>query len=187
VAGEPLDPSRLAEALHASAAVAVGEVGLDFVIPSPDRARQAEVLEQQIEVALSLDLPLILHCRGAFEELLAILRRHAPRLRGVLHAFSRGPELAQRFLDLGLHLAFGGAITRPRAKRAQRAATAAPAERLLLETDAPSIGLEGVEPEAVEPHHVATISDCLARLRGEPPERIARSTTDNARALFRLP
>ena len=185
VAAEPLDADHLRRTLREGQAVAVGEIGLDFAIPEADRARQLSVLRVQLGLALELDLPVILHCRNAFEELLAELLPHAGRLRGVLHAFSRGPELATRFLELGLHLAFGGALTRPRA-RAQRSLLGVPADRLLLETDAPSIGLEGVPPEEVEPCHVATVAARCAELRGVPLPELARVTTENARRLFQL-
>jgi TatD DNase family protein len=187
VTAEPLDVDRLAALLRDTRAVAVGEIGLDFVIDGADRVRQLAVLRTQLALAVELELPVILHCRGAFEELHAALRPFAPRLRGLLHAFSKGPELARRFTAAGLHIAFGGALTRPRAERARRSAQLVPRDRLLLETDAPSIGLEGIEPSRVEPCHVATIAESLARLRGEPLADIARATTDNARALFDLP
>lgn len=186
VAAEPLELAALAARLQERHAVAVGEIGLDFVIESFAREQQLAVLRGQLEVAVALDLPVLLHCRGAFEELLALLRPFAPRLRGLLHAFSRGPELARRFLDLGLHLAFGGAITRPKATRARRAAAMVPWDRIVLETDAPSIGLQAVEPKDVEPRHVADVARTLAELRGEPVEVVAERTTANARSLLRL-
>jgi len=187
VAHEPLDPERLADELRNRRAVAVGEIGLDFTIEKFDRARQVEVLRMQLDVAAALDLPAMLHCRGAFEEMLALLGERTPRVRGVVHAFSRGPELAKRFLDLGLHVAFGGAITRPNATRARRSAAAVPGDRVVLETDAPSIGLHGVEAAKVEPRHTAEVARALAEIRGETFEAIAERTTENARALFHLP
>jgi TatD DNase family protein len=185
MASEPLDLGSLRTELRESRAVAVGEIGLDFAIPDFDRERQLEVLRMQLGLALELDLPVILHCRAAFEELIATLEPHAGRLRGVVHAFSKGPELAGRLLALGFHIAFGGALTRPRA-RAQKSLLAVPADRLLLETDAPSIGLEGIPPEQVEPRHLATIAERCAELRGMPLPELARLTTDNARRLFQL-
>jgi TatD DNase family protein len=196
VADELLELDALATLVREARAVALGEIGLDFAIAEAAatapraaevRARQLAILEAQLALAVDLGLPVLLHCRAAFEELLALLARFAPRLRGVVHAFSRGPDLARRFLALGLHLAFGGALTRARPNRAQRAVVVVPEERLLLETDAPSIGLEGVPPERVEPHHTLPIAEAMARLRGAPLEAIARSTTENARRLLALP
>lgn len=153
-----------------------------------DLPLQVRVLSAQLRLAIDLRLPVLLHCRGAFEELIKVLRDYGfgagpDGPRGVVHAFARGPELAGRFLELGLHLAFGGAVTRP-GSRARRSAVTTPLARIVLETDAPAIGLHDVEPAQVEPRHVREVAAALADLRGEPPERIAEVTTANARALF---
>lgn len=193
VAHEPLDAQRLLAGLRDSGAVAVGEIGLDHNVPQPEPAVQAAALRLQLRAAAQLDLPVILHCRGAFEPLLALLEADvaeraaagAAPLRGVVHAFSRGPELAARFLALGLHLGFGGALTRD-GSRARRAAATAPLERIVLETDAPSIGLAGVPTEQTEPRHVLEVARALAGLRGVDVAHIAEVTTANARQLFHL-
>ncbi|OGQ84584.1 MAG: hypothetical protein A2289_14825 [Deltaproteobacteria bacterium RIFOXYA12_FULL_58_15] len=184
VAPEPLETQNLRVALLENRAIAVGEIGLDSKVSVP-LSRQIEVLKQQLQIGLELDLPALLHCRGAHEQMLQTLDSYPTR--GVVHAFSRGPELAQRFLDKGLYVAFGGTITRPNATRARRAAARVPLERILLETDAPSIGLDGVPPESVEPHHVADVAVVLAEIRGVSVAEIARVTTQNARELFRFP
>ena len=183
VAGLALDTDALRSRL-VGGACAIGEIGLDFKIPDPDREAQIDVFRRQLDLAAELDLPVILHNRGAFEHMISILSEYDGAIRGVVHAFSRGPELGQRFLDLGLYLAFGGAITRPRAKQARRSATVAPVDRILLETDAPSIGLDGVGPENVEPRHVLEIARALAILQECDTDRIARTTTANAKTLF---
>lgn len=186
------DPSAFAawwDELPAAAPppVAVGEIGLDTKLDQgPDPAVQLAVLRPQLEFARDHDLPVILHCRGAFEELLAEVERFGGSLRGVLHAWSRGPELARRFTQAGLALGLGGAITRDRAHRALRSGKELPLDSFILETDAPSIGLDGVLPAETEPAHVADIAAALARLRGESLETIAEVTTDHAQRLFRL-
>ena len=158
---------------------------LTLKIDAFDRDVQLTVLRRQLAVAVELDLPVLLHCRGAFEDLLAIVHELTPRLRGVIHAFSRGPELAQRFIDAGFYVALGGAVTRPGA-RVRAAVKALPLDRVLLETDAPSIGLDNVPPEHVEPHHVADVAAAVAALRETDLETVARVTTANAEMLFRL-
>ncbi len=186
VAAERLDEGRLVAGLQQPGVVAVGEIGLDFRIPDADPPRQIALLRRQLHIAAALGRPVILHCRGAFEEMLQELEAFKPPLAGVLHAFSRGPELAARFAGLGLHLGFGGAVTRPDA-RARRAATAAPLRHIVCETDAPSIGLQGVPAAETEPRHVADVAAALAELRGLSFEAVAAATTENARALFGLP
>lgn len=167
--------------------VALGEVGLDFHIEGFNGELQEEALRPQLEVALERDLPVILHCRGAADALLSLIDEFRPeQLRGVVHAYSRSPELARRFLAAGLDVSFAGTITQPRARRARLSATTLPLDRVMLETDAPSIGLAGIDREHVEPHHVRDIAEALASLRDTGLETIARSTTDNARRLFRF-
>lgn len=182
VATEGVAIEELEEALRRSGAVAVGEIGLDAKVEVPV-SQQIGVLRAQLRLARRLGLPVILHVRGDFEEMLRILADEPQPIRGVVHAFSRGPDLAARFVALGLHVAFGGAVTRERS-RARVAAGKVPAERLLLETDAPSIGLEGVPAEQTEPRHVRAIAEEVARIRGTTCEEIAAITTSNARGLF---
>jgi len=184
-ADEPLEKTALIAALQRAKAVAVGEIGLDSKVPVP-RDRQVDVLRLQLDVARELDLPVLLHCRGAFEEMLALLEDYRPWLRGIIHAFSRGPDLAQRFAELGLYVAFGGAITQPNAHRAQACAKSLPLELIVVETDAPSIALQGIAAEKVEPAHTATIGHELARLRGISPDEAAMATTTNVAALLRI-
>ena len=177
---------RLASQLTAGQAVAVGEIGLDTKIEECGLTEQFPVLEAQLALAVDLDLPVILHCRGAFEELLTAVNKHGGKLGGVLHAYSRGPELAERFIAAGLHIAFGGAVTRDRAKRVRNAASRLPLDKIVLETDAPSIGLDGVLPEDTEPGHVQVLAQAVADIRNESIETIAEVTTANARRLFNL-
>ena len=145
---------------------------------------QIAALTTQLDLARDIDLPVILHCRGAFEDLASLLARYTPPLRGVLHAFSRGPELAARFAALGLHLGLGGAVTRPHAERVRRAAVGVPLDRIVLETDAPSIGLHELEAARTEPRHVRDVALALADLRGEDLTTVASVTTASASALF---
>jgi len=193
VAGGPdqmegaVDRDALERALDGPRVVALGEVGLDFKIDGCDRERQLSALRLQLAVAAERDLPVSLHCRGAAEALLSLLDElGSRRLRGVVHAYSRSPELGRRFLDAGLHVGFAGTLTNPRARRALASSESLPLDRVVLETDAPSIALDGVERAQVEPAHVRDIAEALARLRGTSLSTIARSTTDNARRLFRL-
>lgn len=174
----------LGACVEARRPVAIGEIGLDTKISASGLLVQLPLLERQLALAADLDLPVILHCRGAFEELLAAVARHGGRLRGVLHAFSRGPELAARVVAAGLHVAIGGAVTRDRAQQVRRAVQVVPLDRLVLETDAPSIGLQDIPPERTEPCHVREIAAAVARLRGEEPETVAGATTTAAGALF---
>jgi TatD DNase family protein len=167
--------------------VAIGEIGLDTKVESPPLEIQIPVLETQLELAADLDLPVILHCRGAFSELFEAIDRHDGNIRGVIHAFTRGPELVQRFHAAGLSFGLGGGVTRENARKVRRGAKVIPLNRIVLETDAPSIGVAGVRPENTEPQHVADVAAALALLRGDELSTIAEATTENAIRLFGLP
>ncbi len=185
-AHEGLDLDELRGRLSNDGAVALGEIGLDTVVESPDLETQLPVFRDQLRLARELALPVILHCRGAFDVFCETIAAEGP-VHGVVHAFSRGPELARRFLDLGLHLGLGGAVTRPRAKRVRRSAEVVPLECIVLETDAPGLGMDGVPDGENEPANVRRVAEALARLRDVTVEDIATTTTRNARELFRLP
>ncbi len=167
--------------------IAIGEIGLDTKVDSPPLEVQIPVFKTQLELAVDLDLPVILHCRGAFSELLDSINHHGGKIRGVIHAFTRGPELAQRFHAAGLYFGLGGGVTRENARKVRRGAKVIPLNRIVLETDAPSIGVAGVRPENTEPHHVADVAVALAQLRDEELSIITRATTENAIRLFDLP
>ena len=185
-AQEGVDKVELEDVLARHSCVAIGEIGLDLAVDSPPADVQIRVLETQLSVACDMDLPVLLHCRKAFTELTDVLKSYLPGLRGLLHAFSRSPEVAEPFLEAGFYIAFGGAVTRPGAARARASAVRVPPERLLLETDAPSIGLDGIHVRDMEPRHVRDVAAAVASLRGTTPEAVAGLTTANARRLFRL-
>jgi TatD DNase family protein len=186
VAHEALNRDQLAALLASSGAVAIGEIGLDYRFEkAPARDRQIAQLTWQLELAVDLGLPVSLHVRGAFDDMLAVLARFRPQLRGAVHAFSRGAALAERFLSMGLDIAFGGAVTQENAHAAHEAARIVPLDRLLVETDAPAIAVRGCPAEKVEPCHVVEVGQALAGLRGLALDELARITTDNARRLFR--
>lgn len=183
---DPLDIDRLETLLIEEKAVAIGEIGLDFKIDNLNKDHQIEVFHKQVQLAQKLDLPVLLHNRNAFDEMVEILSDFDTPVRGVLHAFSRGKEIAKKFLDLNLFLAFGGAVTRANAKRPKKGATFVPDENLLIETDAPAIALEDIAPIHVEPRHTRDVATALAEIRQTSLESIASITTKNAEKLFQF-
>lgn len=176
----PFDSESLvAQLVHAAqehGAVAIGECGLDRRVEAQTSLeRQRAVLEAHLEAAKRTGLPLVLHVVRRDGALLDALRPHAP-LRGMVHAFTGGPELAREYLALGLHLSFGGGLTRPNARRARDAAAVVPAERVLIETDAPDQTPHGASSPRNEPSFLSLVRDVLAR----PEIDVAR----NAASLF---
>lgn len=168
--------------------VAVGETGLDnFHDDVPLDVQQAS-LERHLGLALELDLPVILHCRDAFDELLEQLGTWSGRgLRGVLHCFTGEAAHVRRLLELDLHVGVGGIATfKPRADL-REAVRAVPLERLLVETDAPWLAPVPHRGRRNEPAYVADVARCLAADRELPLDDFAAATTASARALFGLP
>jgi TatD DNase family protein len=163
----------------------IGELGLDLWGDTPVHPleRQMHVLEAQLQLAVRLNLPVTLHSRKAIDELSSAIRNH-PGLRGALHAFSGSCEQLRPLLDLGLYVGVGGAVTRSRAKRVRRCAQAAPLDRIVLETDAPAIGLQGIEPPHVRPAHLPKIAAALAELRAVDLAQIDAQTDQNIRDLI---
>jgi TatD DNase family protein len=159
-------------------AVAVGEVGLDWRVDVP-RNLQMDCLEAQLILARELELPVLLHCRGAFDELLELLRAHPPR-GSVIHGFSRGTGLMRRFLEHGCHIGFGGAVTRAGARSARASAVEVPDDRFVLETDSPWIGVEGGPSE---PSSLRLVARAMAYLRGVAPERVECASYGSAAEL----
>ncbi len=165
--------------------VAIGEIGLDYALKNYSVLQQAEALRAQLELAAILSLPVIIHCRRAFEPLYLILREFSGVI-GVLHAYGGGSQLAEKFLSLGYYIGFGGGLTRPQARKVRETALMVPADRILLETDAPYIGSHTVAKGASEPRDVLAAALSLADLRGWDLAETAALTTANASRLFSL-
>jgi TatD DNase family protein len=165
--------------------VAVGEIGLDLFVPGLDYATQERYFVAQLGIAREYDLPVLLHCRRANDQILKHLRRF--RLRGgIAHAFSGSRQQADAFIGLGFKLGFGGAFTWNRATRLQALARELPLEAIVLETDSPDIPPAWVGKGRNEPGELPRIAATLAELRGIGVEEVARQTTLNAQAVLGL-
>ena len=116
-----------------------------------------------------------------------IIKAYYGRIKGVMHSFSGDIDMMNRFLDLGFYISFSGSVTRKTAKRYHNNARAVPFDRLLVETDAPSIGTETTIASNVEPRHTVEVAQKIAELRGIPFEDVCVQTTNNAKRLFNLP
>ncbi|MDI9857551.1 TatD family hydrolase [Comamonas sp. 17RB] len=175
--------------------VAVGEMGLDFFVPGLDHERQIWFYEQQIQLARTFGLPVILHVRKSSDRLLKTLRA-TPVVGGIAHAFNGSVQQAQAFIDLGFKLGFGGAITYDRALKLRELAATLPLESIVLETDAPDIPPHWLyttaeQRAAGQPQgrntsaELPRIAQEIARLRGLPLPALQTATTANARAALR--
>ncbi|MBI1797301.1 MAG: TatD family hydrolase [Candidatus Eisenbacteria bacterium] len=166
--------------------VAIGETGLDFYRDHAPRADQERWFRAQVRLADELGLPVVIHQRSALEETLAILETMRPAAGGVLHCFDDGPAAVERAAAIGFKLGIGGVLTYGHAPL-EEAVRTAPAEMLVLETDAPYLEPEPRSLRRNEPGLLARIVPRLAELRGWTAADVDRITTANARDLFRAP
>ncbi|MHB1059387.1 MAG: TatD family hydrolase [Rhodanobacter sp.] len=171
--------------LNDSRPVAVGEIGLDFHAEGLDRELQRHYFVRQLQLARDHDLPVIVHARGALEEVILTLRRN-DGLRGVVHSFSGSEQQARQLWDLGFHLGIGGPVTHERAQRLRRIVAGMPIEFLLLESDAPDQPGATHRGERNEPAWVVDVLRSVAALRGETETDVAAATSANAARLFGL-
>lgn len=184
--------AQLAELAEDPMVVAAGECGLDYFRNLSPPAEQRRAFELQLGLAVRLGKPLFLHQREARSDFLAMLRAHPGiAARAVLHCFTEGPDMLEDCLALGLSIGVTGWICDERRGEALRAAAPRiPADRLMLETDAPYLLPRTLRPKPRhrrnEPAFLLAVLEETARCRGEAPETLARFTTDNARRFFGL-
>ncbi|MEZ5989810.1 MAG: TatD family hydrolase [Planctomycetota bacterium] len=177
------DMGAIAELCRAPEVVAVGETGLDLYRDRVPLEVQLASLGAHLALAEDCGKPIILHCRDAFAELVDFLRPRAP-VRGILHCFTGGVADAEACLDLGLHLSFAGPLTYPRNDELREAARRAPAERLLVETDAPFLAPQQRRGKRNEPAFVRWTFERLCEVRGVEPAALGPTLLANTRYLF---
>ncbi|WEN14077.1 TatD family hydrolase [Rhodanobacter sp. AS-Z3] len=182
----PGNVQTLSSLLTANRPVAVGEIGLDFHLAELDPDTQRHYFVSQLLLARDHELPVIVHARGALEEVILTLRRQGG-LCGVVHSFSGSEQQARQLWAIGFHLGIGGPVTHQRAQRLRRIVATMPLEFLLLESDAPDQPDAAHRGERNEPAHVVDILRCVAQLRGQSEQQVADATRNNARRLFNLP
>jgi TatD DNase family protein len=162
---------------------AIGETGMDTFRDRTPLPQQERSLRAHLALARELDLPVIFHCRDAFAPMFAVLRDERP-VRGVMHCFSGGIDEAKQALELGLHLSFAGPLTYPKNDALRAAAAYAPADRIVIETDAPFLPPQRRRGQRNEPAYLIETLATLAQVRGLPLEQAAALTFDNAQRLF---
>ncbi|HEY7791974.1 MAG TPA: TatD family hydrolase [Vicinamibacterales bacterium] len=164
---------------------AIGEIGLDYHYDFSPRAVQQEVFRSQVALAVGQNLPVIVHTREADEDTIAILREAgAGRVRGVIHCFTGGAELARQALDLGFLISLAGIVTFRSASALRDVARTVPDDRLLVETDSPFLAPVPHRGTRNEPAHVVRVAEALAELRETTIEAIEAHTTRNFHGLF---
>lgn len=175
--------ARMRELAAHPKVIAVGEIGLDYHYEFSPRETQKAVFLEQLGIAGETKKPIVIHTREAWQDTIALLRKHW-RGAGIMHCFSGGPAEAEESLALGFYLSFGGIVTFPKATNIQEAARIAPADRILVETDAPYLAPVPRRGKRNEPAYLVETARKLAELRGVTFEEIAAATTANFNRLF---
>jgi len=166
--------------------VAIGEAGLDYHYDNSPRESQAAGLQIHIAAARMTGLPLVIHAREADEDLAAILEAETGKgaFPAVLHCFSSGPGLAERAIALGHYISFSGILTFKNSQEIRDIARDVPADRILVETDAPFLAPPPHRGKRNEPAYVVNTASVLADVRGLSPDEIYRQTSENFFRLF---
>lgn len=168
--------------------VAVGEIGLDFHYSFSPHETQQEVFRRQLDLAVEVGLPVVIHTREAFAETLEILDAYQGRLKGVLiHCFTGDADQARQGVERGFYFSFSGALTFKKSEAIREAAACVPLERLMVETDCPYLSPTPMRKQKInEPALMVHTARCLAEIKGVPIEALARITWNNTTVFFVL-
>ena len=167
--------------------VAVGETGLDYFRMRSPKAKQQAAFREQIRLARHLSLPLIVHCRDAYQDTFKILEEEqAHEVGGVLHCFSGDLSFARRALDGGYFISFAGPVTYPKSHRLREVVSQVPLNRLLVETDAPFLAPQKFRGKRNEPSMVAYNYRTIAEIKGMLEDELEESCLINIKRLFNI-
>lgn len=176
----------IAELARAEKVLAIGEIGLDFHYDFSPRAQQMAAFEAQIELAHTLQMPIVVHSRESNEEALEVLSGRAQNIVGcVFHCFSGDENFARRVLDMGFYIGVDGPVTYKASEKLRRVVEMCPTDRLLVETDCPYLTPIPHRGKRNEPAYVRLVAEEVARVKGVTIEEIAEATSRNAGCLFR--
>ena len=162
---------------------AIGEIGLDYYWDASTKATQEIMLRAQLELALELELPVIVHDREAHGDSLAIVKEF-PGVRGVFHCYSGSVEDAKTLIKLGWHLSFTGTITFKNARKAPEVIAAVPLDRIMVETDAPYMAPTPYRGKRCDSRYVYRMAETIAQIKGLTTQEVEEATTENGKRLF---
>ena len=179
----PASLQRLEKMAAEKKVVAYGEIGLDFFHNFSPPDVQRKWFKLQLELAIELQLPVILHSRDANDEVYGIVKASSAR-RGVIHSFSGDYKLAEKYVELGFLIGVGGVVTFKKAELLKETAKKIPLSKILLETDCPYLTPTPFRGKRNDSHKLFLVAEEIARLKEVAPENVCRETTKNAESLF---
>lgn len=165
--------------------IGIGEIGLDYYWDKSFKELQKEVFIKQIEFANQMNLPLNIHSREAHLDTLEILKKYNKNSTAIMHCFSGSLEFARECIKEGIYIALGGVVTFKNAKKTKEVAKNIPLEYLLLETDDPYLAPVPFRGKENQPMYVKYVAEEIANLRGITPEEVSKTSTENAKKIFK--
>jgi TatD DNase family protein len=166
--------------------VAIGETGLDYYYEHSPKELQKIYLEKYLKLAKQCNLPVVIHCRDAFEDFFSIYDEVGKGVQGVLHCFTGTLEEAKEGLERGFYISFSGIVTFPKSVELKEVAKFVPMKRLLVETDSPYLAPNPYRGKKNEPAYIIETAKVVAELKGSTVEELGATTSDNAKQLFRV-
>jgi TatD DNase family protein len=166
--------------------VALGEMGLDYHRNLSPKSVQKRVFEEQLDLATQLDLPIVVHNRNAFDDILSILENRPQLTGGVLHCFSENTKSMDRVIDVGFHIGIGGPVTYKKSQDLKQVVKVMPADSFLIETDCPWLAPQLRRGKRNEPAYITEIATKIAELRQVAIESVGQTSSQNFRKLFSI-
>jgi TatD DNase family protein len=182
-AGRKIDFAAFESFARAKQVCAIGEIGLDYHYHPETATAQKELMDQMLQIAGRLGLPVIVHSREADADTVEMLAKRQ-NVKGVIHCFTGNRSFVEKLVAIGFYISFSGIITFRNAAQVREAAKAVPDDRLLIETDSPFLAPEPHRGKKNEPVYVKHVAEALANIRGCPVEKIVEITSANAVRLF---
>ena len=190
---KPEDLGTIKQMAEHPRVVAIGETGLDFYYENSPRDVQIDVFKKHLELADSLDLPVVIHTRSALDDTLAILTEWSgshplpqDKIRGVIHCFNTDYDSAEKYMEMGFYFSIGGYISYPSSAKFREDVKNLPLEKIMIETDCPFLPPQQYRGKRNEPSYCVLTAEAIASLKGLTLEELAEQTTLNAVKCFNL-
>jgi len=174
------DLTELGDMLGKENAIAVGEIGLDYFDKTLDREKQLYFFEAQVKIAREYSLPIIVHARKSHDDVIRTVKAASFKSGGIIHAFNGSLQQADKFIELGFKLGFGGMLTYEKSSRLRSLAKQLPIEAIVLETDAPDMTGASHQGERNSPEYLPEVLKVLAEIRRQPQVDLAEKIYDNS-------
>ena len=166
--------------------VAIGEIGLDYYWDKEGHDVQKEWFTRQLDFAIKLNLPVIIHSREAAADTFEIMKEYADKVRGVIHCYSYSPEQAKEYVKMGFYIGIGGVVTFKNAKKLKEVVENIPLDRIVLETDCPYLSPEPNRGKRNSSKNLVYVAKEISELKGASYEEVIQVTEQNARALYNM-